>query len=231
MNMAVLERPVLGNARGAALTGVRAPRSGRLAVGVLDLIEWAFQREKVGLDFDEIERETGARPGIGMEYLMMQQAQLGCRVQGGGTSPRHHDADMVAASLACLPEIYGGRRMAVQIAELARVGERPDCLMDAEQRCAPLDWRGTKHGRFAVVEVCRVPGLRWPADQLGKRADGSWCPVGYSVTGREIAAARRRYLSWYGALLHLRHIFQAACHLTSFVVTEAMPPRTPWQRG
>ena len=57
MNMVVLERPVVGYARGAALTGVRAPRSGRLAVGVLDLIEWAFQREKVGLDFDEIEKE------------------------------------------------------------------------------------------------------------------------------------------------------------------------------
>lgn len=208
---------------------VQAPRTGKLEVSALELIEWAFQREKVGLDFDEIERETGARPGVGMEYIMMERARLGCRVQGGGNSPRHHDADMVAASLACLPETYGGRRMAVLIAELARAGEVPDWMGGAVPACEPVDWRGSKHGRYAVREVCRVPGLRWPADQVAGRDDGYWCPVIYPVDARMIAAARRRYLDWRGAIHHLQFIFQKACHLTSFTVSTSLPPRAPWK--
>lgn len=214
---------------GARMTSVRAPRVGKLEVGVLDLIEWAFQRERIGLDFDEIERETGARPGVGVEYLMMEQAKLGCRVQGGGSSPRHHDADMVSASLACLPEEYGGRRMAIEIAELARVGERPDWMGGAQMTCDPVDWRTSKHGRYAHRELCRQTGLRWPAHQVTGRDDGFWCPVGYSNSARDVASARRRYLGWYGALLHLRHGLQVACPLTSFVVSNRMPDRAPWK--
>lgn len=208
---------------------VQALRTGKLEVSALQLIEWAFQREKISLDFDEIERETGARPGVGMEYIMMERAKLGCRVQGGGASPRHHDADMVAASLASLSEVYGGRRMAVQIAELARAGEVPDWMGGAVPVCEPVAWRRCKHGAYAVAEVCRVPGQRWPADQLGKKADGSWCRVSYSCTARDVAAAQRRYLDWYRAIHHLRFNFQNACHLTSFTVTDALPPRAPWK--
>jgi hypothetical protein len=214
---------------GSRLTAVRAPRSGKLVVGVLDLIEWAFQREKVSLDFNEIERETGARPGIGVEYLMMQQAKLGCRVQGGGCSPRHHDADMVAASLASLPESQGGRRMSIEIAELARVGQRPDCMIGVRASCGPIAWRGSRHGRFAVTERCTELGARWPASQLGTKANGSWCRVSYAGSARDVAAARRRYLAWYGALLHLRYVLQVACPLTSFTVSQAMPARNPWR--
>lgn len=231
MNMAVNPYVPLEPGLGAQLTTVRAPRVGKLEVGVLDLIEWAFQREKVSLDFNEIERETGARPGVGVEYLMMQQAKLGCRVQGGGSSPRHHDADMVAAALASLPEIQGGRRMAVDIAELARVGQRPECWLGVRAKCRPIAWRGSKHGRFAVAERCTDLGSRWPANRLGTKADGSWCRVTYSGSAHEVAAARRRYLAWYGALLHLRYVLQVACPLTSFTVSQAMPERNPWQRG
>lgn len=229
MNMAAVRSGFVLAPRHRDRATVRAPRSGKLEVSALQLIEWAFQREKIGLDFDEIERETGARPGVGMEYILIEQAKLGCRVQGGGSSPRHHDADMVAASLASLPEACGGRRMAVQIAELARVGEVPDWMAGARATCEPVAWRRCKHGAFAVTEVCRVPGLRWPADQLGKKADGSWCRVSYSNTARDVAAARRRYLDWYRAIHHLRFIFQKACHLTSFTVSDALPPRTPWK--
>lgn len=208
---------------------VRAPRAGKLGVSALQLIEWAFQREKVGLDFDEIEAETGARPGVGMEWILMERARLGCRVQGGGASPCHHDADMVAASLACLPECYGGRRMAVQIAELARAGEVPDWMGAAVPKCDPVDWRVSKHGRYAVREMCRDINVRWPAGQITGRDHGYWCPVTYRSTAREVAAARRRYLDWYGAIHHLRFIFQSACLLTSFSVTDALPPRAPWK--
>lgn len=231
MNVAVAHQGTFAEPQRTSGAPVQAPRTGKLEVSALELIEWAFQREKVGLDFDEIERETGARPGFGMEWILIEQARLGVkgRIQGGGSSPRHHDADMVAASLACLPETYGGRRMAVLIAELARAGEVPDWMGGAVPACEPVDWRGSKHGRYAVREVCRVPGLRWPADQVAGRDDGFWCPVTYPVDGRMIAAARRRYLDWRGAIHHLQFIFQKACHLTSFTVSNSLPPRAPWK--
>lgn len=210
---------------------VVARGAGKRAVSVLELIEWAFQRERVGLDFDEIERETGARSGIGMEYILMEQARLGCRVQGGGRSQAHHDADIVAAALASLPESVGGRRMAIWIAELARAGERPDHLGGARLQCVPASWRRCRHGNFAQTLPCRDAALMWPADQLGRKADGSVCPVIYVNTAYQIAAARRRYLDWYRALHHLRFQLTTACHLTSYTVTQALPEAAPWKKG
>lgn len=231
MNMASIPVVPLEPGLGGALTAVRAPRTGKLAVGVLDLIEWAFQRERAGLDFDEIERETGARAGFGVEYLMILQAQLGCRVDGGGSSPRHPDADIVAAALACLPDVYGGRRMAIQIAELARVGGRPDWRLDGLASCVPIAWRGSKHGRFAVTEACTDLGSRWPSSQLTERLKGQWCRVGYSNLAGEATERRRRYTRWWGALLELRQNLQVCSSMTSFTVSDAMPARRPWQGG
>jgi hypothetical protein len=162
---------------------------------------------------------------------MMERARLGCRVDGGGRSDPHHDADQVAAALAVLPEVYGGRRMAVQIAELARAGQAPDWMGDASLKCEPVDVRRSKHGVYAATEPCREIGVRWPADQLGVKADGRVCRVTYSGDARQVGAARRRYLAWYGALLQLRHNLQTACHLTSFVLTDRMPERAPWTKG
>lgn len=230
MNMASVPVVPLEPGLGGELTAVRAPRTGKMEVGILDLIEWAFQREKVGLDFDEIERETGARPGFGVEYLMILQAQLGCRVDGGGSSPRHPDADIVAAALACLPEEYGGRRMAIEIAELARVGGRPDWRLDGLASCEPIAWRGTKHGQFAVTEACTDLGFRWPVGQLTERLKGQWCRVTYSNLAGEAASRMRRYTAWWGALLELRQNLQVCSSLTSFTVSNAMPERAPWKK-
>jgi hypothetical protein len=209
---------------------ISAPRTGKCEVGVLQLIEWAFQREFASLDFDEVGRERGMLPSVGVEWIMMEQAKLGRRVDGGGRSDPHHDADIVASALAVLPEVYGGKRMAVQIAELARAGQHPDWMGNAQPTCEPMDWRNGKHGRYAQRELCREIGARWPGDQVPGKSDGYWCPVVYTNTARDVAAARRRYLAWYGALLELRHVFQIGCHLTSFVVTDRMPPQNPWKR-
>jgi hypothetical protein len=205
--------------------------TGKREIGIRELLEWAFQREFASLDFDEVARETGARPGVGMEWIMMERGRLGCRVDGGGRSEPHHDADMVAGALAVLPEVYGGRRMAVQIAELARSGMCPDWMAGARPRCEPVGWKRSKYGDYAKTEPCRAFGMLWPADELGVKANGAWCPVMYLDTARDVAAARRRYLGWYGALMALRSTFQAGGHLTSFVVTDSMPVQQPWKKG
>ena len=214
----------------ASPMAITAPRTGKREVGVLQLIEWAFQREHARVEFDEVARETGPRPGVDTVWHLMEGKRLGCRVDGGGRSDPHHDADIVASALAVLPEVYGGRRMALQIAELARAGQRPDWMGDARPRCEPIEWSNSKHGRFAYREQCRDIGSRWPADQVTGRDDGFVCPVTYTNTARDVAAARRRYLAWHGALLELRHVFKIS-HLTSFVVTNCMPPLNPWKRS
>jgi hypothetical protein len=209
---------------------ITAPRTGKRKVGVLPLIEWAFQREHASVEFDEIARETGPRPGVDTVWHLMEGKKLGCRVDGGGRSDPHHDADIVASALAVLPEVYGGRRMALQISELARAGLCPDWMENTRPRCVPVNWRNGKHGRHAYREKCRDIGSRWPADQVKGRDDGYVCPVTFTATARDVVAAHRRYLNWYGALLELRHVFQIG-FLTSFEVTNCMPPRNPWKRS
>ena len=206
---------------------MRAPKVGRLTVGVLDLIEWAFQREAPRLSFDKLDQYG---PAYGIEYVLMRRAELGCTVQGGGYSPCHHDADIVAAALACLPVECGGKRMAIDIAELASLGQCPNWMPSAKPLCGPVAWRGTKYGQRAVTEVCHDPLTRWPSPKLTKELNGRWCKVSYSNLARDVAAARRRYTAWFGALLHLRHNLQAHGSLTSFTVSQAMPERAPWRK-
>jgi hypothetical protein len=208
---------------------ITAPRTGKREVGVLQLIEWAFQREHASLDFDEIAREAGARPGVDTVWHLMEGKRLGCRVDGGGRSDPHHDADIVASALAVLPEVYGGRRMALQIAELARAGQRPNWMVGAKHRCVPREWKQNQHGWHSATEQCGfVEVLRRGRVQ---RLEMRCCPVTYVDTARDVAAARRGYLAWFGALLELRHVFQTHCHMTSHVVTNRMPPRAPWKEG
>ena len=59
-------------------------RVGLREVSVLELLEWAFAVEHAELsDPDEL---VPVASGAGMEWRLMQQARLGCRVDGGGRS-------------------------------------------------------------------------------------------------------------------------------------------------
>lgn len=217
-----------------ALRGAVERGAVKRSVTVLELIEWAFQREKVSVEFDEIARETGTRPGVGMEYILIEQAKLGCRVQGGGTSPAHHDADIVASTLAVLPDSCGGRRMAIWIAELARSGRRPEWQAAIEVR--PMATITNRHGtRARTSDAAELGAMGWP-NQPKRKRNGSLVmePVAYSPveirpTAREIAAMRRAYLQWWSALLEIKSALQIS-HLTSHVVTDAMPSSAPWKK-
>lgn len=198
-------------------------------IDIRGLLEWAFQRELASLDFDELATVAGERPSIGTEYILMQRHNLGCSVDGGGSSEPHPDADVVASALAALPEARGGRRMALWIAALARAGRVPDWMPGAKPRCVPVEWKRCKHGVFAARQYWRGPG-RWPVTWLG-RDDGHVCLVTYENTARDVAAARRAYLQWWDALYELRVSFQVYGGLTAFRVTDGMPPRMPWKNS
>lgn len=202
-------------------------------MGIRAALEWAFGTEKVGLDLDNMpEWHVGADT----IWRLMRQHELGCRVDGGGRSAAHPDAEIIASFVAALPIERGGKSMAVQVAELARAGRVPDALIGARLRCVPVSLsHGNQFGPRARAED--VPGDtagRW-AKPLGRGrppAAPQWCRVTYTPTAAQIAAARRGWLEWWGALLHLGHDLRTSGRLEHVVITQDMPPLTPWdERG
>ena len=209
----------------AVMGGVRPGRGGRRTrAGVWDVLQWAFGRERVSIDFEDHLGEPP--PAVGMEYILMEQAKLETRVDGGGRTPAYPDADVVAATLAVLPEAFGGRRMALWIAELARVGQVPDWMEGARPRIEPVEWGMNQFGRYGKTEVCarveRILRGRRRVEEI------RWCPVRYRATPDEIRAARRNYGEWWLALLALQINLREGFGLTGFELTSDMPPATPW---
>jgi hypothetical protein len=86
----------------------------------------------------------------------MQRAALGCQIDGGRYkrgSYTHEDAEVIAATVAGLPDSLGGIRMAISVAELARAGITPDWMPGAVPRCVPVDMKWNRHGERAVSVV------------------------------------------------------------------------------
>lgn len=212
--------------------------AGVRSISIQGLIEWAFQRELASLDFNEVQSTSGWVPSsVSMEYRMIEQARLGCRVDGGGRSDPHPDADIVASALAALPDAHGGRRTALWMAELARAGRVPDWMPDAVPRLLPDNTHTNRHGSRAAIVDARELGHDGWAPQPRRNRKGivvhdsvSYCPCHWYPTGSQIAGARRSYFHWWSALLELRSTFQLCCNLTSFRVSDVMPDMKPWNK-
>lgn len=198
----------------------------RQPVSVRWLLEWAFGVEKAQVDFDEL----GVAPcGIDTVWLLMQRGQLGCKIDGGrqgGGAQSADDADIVAAVVASLPVEQGGRSMAVRIAQLARAGMVPDWYPDPQPVVRPLDWRRTKHGMFGITAPAR--DCASAAFERFDVRDSRVCPVQIRPSAQEVSAARRFYLDWVGALMHLQRDLRHA-GLSRFEVTDELPPIAPWR--
>lgn len=208
---------------GQVLARIAAGRAPRRDMTIRAALEWAFATEKVSLGFDDIGAD--AAPGVDTVWVMMQRGVLGCRIDGGGRSLGHDDAEVIASILAELPPAQGGRGMAVQMAGLARAGRAPDWMPGAVPKCLPVGWHQNRHGRRAVTEVIgTATDLR-----RGRRVEVpiALCPVTYAPTQAQIAAARRAYLGWIGALMWLRHEVGLA-GLRTIAITPGLPPMTPW---
>lgn len=219
-----------------ALCTARAPIKRR--IDILGLIEWAFQCECAELDFGDIDRlGAEARCGIGIEYLMMQRGPAGVRIDGGGRSWPHDDADLVADAVAHLPLTHGGRAMAVQIAELARAGARPDAMVGARVTARPEDWHANQNGmRPATADAAELGPYGWRAQPRRNRKGVivhdrvPYTPIVFSPTPDQIGRARRNYLQWWGALLEVRQGLVISGLLATHELTDAMPPMTPWRK-
>lgn len=212
----------IGHARGA-----KAKR----ALGVQAALEWAFRVEKAQLEFP-VRRDVDEKGySFGLEYVLMQRAALGCKVDGGQHkmgSYTHADAEVIAATVAGMPDSLGGIRMAISVAELARAGNTPDWMPGAVPRCVPLE---TKQNQYGVRASTIVVGT----EQM--LSGGKWrtievlaCPVTWRPYPEQISSARRGYQEWWQALDWTRDALKAGEMLRELEVTAVMPKVHPWRR-
>lgn len=202
---------------------------GRALIGIQDLLEWTFATQCASLDYDEVGAALGiGLPSCGAEYRVGQQLALGKRRGEGvrpdtsfGKSRVHDDAEIVATVLRGAVS-FG---MAVHVAELARACRVPDWDL-GPQRLQPRAWGKRNHlGQFGKVEVLETVTYRTRGRVRSRQVQ--WVPCVWVPSASKIAAARRGYLDWWGALLSVRGSLRSV-ELECFSLTDRMPPMTPW---
>ena len=199
------------------------------ALGVQAALEWAFRVEQAQLELPPPKDVIEEGYGFGLEYVLMQQGALGCKVDGGQYkmgSYTHADAEVIAATVAGMPHSLGGIRMAISVAEMARTGITPNWMPGAVPRCVPVDIKRNRHGDRAVsivvgTEKVMVSG-KWRTIEV--RA----CPVNWRPHPEQIASARRGYEDWWQALDWVRDGLVAGGMLREMEVTDTMPKVRPW---
>ncbi|MEY8143028.1 hypothetical protein [Falsihalocynthiibacter sp. CO-5D18] len=199
---------------------------------------WTFRDECASIDFDEVGTETGANVGLSMEARMIEQARLGCRVDGGGRSDPHPDAEYISSTVSALPISVGGKWMACRIAEFARGNRVPDWGQGLAQVMCPVEIALNQHGQHAKTAVAHsFDACGWRPEERRTRKgkivleNSLCCPVMLRPTSSQIAAWRRAYLDWWGALLELASSFRGYMALSTIDITDAMPPMTPWKNN
>jgi hypothetical protein len=202
------------------------------ALGVQAALEWAFRVEKAQLELPPPTDVTEEGFGFGLEYVLMQRGALGCKIDGGQHKMDgyvHEDAEVIAATVAGLPDSLGGKRMAIRVAELARAGLTPDWMPGAVPRCVPVDIKRNRQGDRAVSVVVGTARVlikgKWRIVEV--RA----CPVTFTPTMQQIDSARQAYDDWWAALDWVRDGLIAGGMLREVEVTAAMPKVRPWRKG
>jgi len=201
----------------------------RRALGVQAALEWAFRVERAQLELPPPKDVIEEGFGFGLEYVLMQRAALGCKVDGGQHkigSYTHEDAEVIAATVAGMPDSLGGIRMAIRVAELARAGLTPDWMPGAVPRCVPVDIKRNRHGDRAVSVIVATERIlvkgKW------RTIDIRACPVTWRPHPEQIASARRGYEDWWAALDWVRGGLIPGQMLSEITVTHAMPKTIPW---
>ena len=218
---------------------ITTARAARREMSIEQALRWAFGTEHARVEFNEMGETSGAaRMGVDGIWLMMQRGQLGCEIDGGGTSDPAWDAEVIASAVTNLPESWGGRSMATQIATLARAGMAPDWMPDARPRFSPSEVDQNQHGWTAKTAEAQHLGSRgWPVQERRGRKGRVvkepvlFCPVFVGPTQAEIARARRRYLDWIGALYWLHGDLKATGILSTIRLTDEFPKLAPWRSG
>ncbi|MCU9838995.1 hypothetical protein OEZ49_14555 [Ruegeria sp. WL0004] len=199
------------------------------ALGVQAALEWAFRIEKAQLELPLPQDANEEGFGFGLEYVLLQRAALGCKIDGGqhkiGTYT-HEDAEVIAATVAGMPDGLSGKRMAIRVAELARAGLTPDWMPGAVPCCVPVEVKRNQHGERATTVV--VGTERVLSRGKWRTVDVLACPVTYVPHPQQIEAVRRAYEDWWQALGWIRDGLVDGGMLRTVEVTEVMPKVRPW---
>ena len=212
--------------RGQPSAGGKSKR----ALGVQAALEWAFRVEKAQLELPPRQDADEESRGFGLEYVLMQRAVLGCQIDGGQHKMGgyvHEDAEVIAASVAGLPDSLGGIRMALRVTELARAGMTPDWMPGAVPRCVPVDIKRNRHGDRAVSVV--VGTERTLVSGKWRDVEVRACPVMFRPHPEQIESAQRGYDDWWAALDWVRDGLVAGGILREVEVTGVMPKVKPWK--
>jgi hypothetical protein len=215
-----------------ALAGRVGAGRPKRSMSIQQALEWAFRVEHAQLELPEPpdpEREQGF--GFGLEYVLLQRATLGCKVDGGQYklgSYTHEDAEVIAATVAGMPDSLGGRRMAIRVAELARAGLTPDWMPGAVPRCVPVEVKRNQHGERAATVV--VGNDRVLSRGKWRTVEVLACPVKFSPHSQQIEAARRDYDAWWKALTWTRDGLIAGRMLREIELSHKLPAAGPWSR-
>jgi hypothetical protein len=199
-------------------------------MSVQQALEWAFRVEHAQLELPEPpdpEREQGF--GFGLEYVLLQRAIRGCKVDGDQYklgSYTHEDAEIIAATVAGMPDRLGGKRMAIRVAELARAGLTPDWMPGAVPRCVPVELKRNQHGERATTIL--VGTERVLSRGKWRTVEVLACPVTFLPHPQQIEAARRAYDDWWWALDWVRDGLRTGAMLRDLEVMPTMPRARPW---
>lgn len=205
---------------------------GREIISVRSLLEWAFAVECATLDYDEVGAALDmGLPASGAEYRIAEQLKLGFKPGEGvrpdisfGYSSPHDDAELVATILRNSVQFD----LAVRVAELARACVVPKWDL-GQQVLQPRSWgRRNQRGVYGKTEVVRT--IEYVVRGRKRKRDDHWVPCVWVPSASQIAAARRGYLDWRGALLSVAAGLRGV-DLDRFVVSDVMPPMTPWKNG
>ena len=215
----------------------------KLKQSIEDALRWAFGVEYAQLDLPNLEDGmTGSIPRsapYGMEWVLMQRAQLGdVQIDGQGYKPdlTHEDAEAISASVSNIPRELGGGAMAVFVSELARTNRRPDVMAGVVPKVEPVEWkRENGRGPLAKSQVIRVhtivkkvPHPRNPETQITRRSkfEERITPIRWSPTYQEIESRRATYSNWRAALGFVRDNLG---ELRTREISPRLPPARPWE--
>mgnify|MGYP005854881305 CR=1 FL=1 len=208
------------------VSGTRIKR----VLSVQAALEWAFRVEKAQLELPLPQNVNDEGFGFGLEYVLLQRAALGCKIDGGQHKVggyTHEDAEVIAATVAGMPDSLGGKRMAIRVAELARAGLTPDWMPGAIPRCVPVEVKRNRHGDRALSIV--VGTERVPAKGKWRSVEVRACPVMFRPDARQIEAARRAYDDWWQALDWVRDGLLTGGMLRDIELTSMLPRDRPWE--
>jgi len=198
-------------------------------LGVQAALEWAFRVERAQLELPVPKNVSEEGFGFGLEYVLLQRGALGCKVDGGQHkmgSYTHADAEVIAATVAGMPDSLGGIRMAISLAEMAQAGITPNWMPGAVPHCVPVDIKRNRHGDRAVSVV--VGTERVMVSGKWRTIEVRACPVTWRPHPEQITSARRGYEDWWQALAWVRDGLVAGGMLRETLVGAAMPKVRPW---